>query len=306
MSEKLKITITPDQPLFLGEYDGIGQRKVDLLHVHALAENFLLWKDKPLLLWKDKGSLYVIGGQHRMTALRQFVFPAVKIKKLEMDALVFTVADVPKGMATRDYLLLLIESDNAGKENSNFDLAQLDHRKPWYSIPKKYGLEFGHGGSAKTLHTEAIIRAMTLARGYLETGRFVARPWLNVFDSDENEKDIDLAVLYSRWWDENVAMPVHKSSARVNLLKPVCLSLLLAIALDPSNGFPSNPDRLTATKAKHRTLFEAPAKLLACSLVDRTKGNNCAVVWTNLLEPINAAKKKDIGRLHAGGKEKWI
>ena len=306
MPVKTKITVTKDQPLFLGEYEGIGQRKVDLAHVRKLSESFALWQHKPLLLWKDKGgALYVIGGQHRMTALRQFIFPASKLSKMDMDAIVYVTSDVPAGMTSREFLLLLIASDNAGKENSSFDLAQLDHNKAWYRVPKAHGIEFGHGGNTKTLHTECIVRAVTLARGYLETGRFVTKPWLSTFEKDDNEKDIEKAVLYARWWDENVAMPVHKTSSRINLIKPTCLSLMLGMAFDPANAFPDNPDDLTASKAKHRTLLEAPAKLLACSLHDRTKGNACAPVWTGLLEPINSAKKRDTGRIYVGGHEKW-
>jgi hypothetical protein len=307
MPQKMKVTITADYPMFLGEHDGVGQRKVDLLHVHELAENFILWKDKPLLLWKkSNGVSYVIGGQHRMTALREFIFPATKVKKFDMDSLVYTVADIPNDMLERDFILLLIHSDNAGKENSSFDIAQLDHKKLWYSLPKSYGIEFGNGGNSKTLHTEVIIRATTIARGLLETGRFVARPWLNTFASDTDTHGIEKAILYARWWDENVAMPVHKTNARINMLKPTVLSLLLAVALDPANGLPQDPVNLTASKTKQRTLMEAPTKLMACSLYDRTKGNSAAVIWSNLLEPINAAKKKGNGRLYVGGNEKWV
>jgi hypothetical protein len=306
MPEKSKVTITLEQPQFLGEYDGVGQRKVDPIHVRELAENFALWKDKALLLWKDKRGTYVIGGQHRMKALREFVFPALDIDKLQMDALVYSAADVPAGMETRDLLLMLIQADNAGKENSTFDVAQLDHRKPWYSVTKAHGIEFGSGGTAKALQTEGIIRATAIARGYLETGVIKPYKWLDTYNDDMNTDEIERIVLYSRWWDENVTMPAAKISARISMNKPVCLSLFLAIVLDPKNGMPSSPADLHVTKAKHRTLLEAPTKLLACALYDRTKGNNYPTIWTQVLEPINSAKKAGTGRLLVGGFEKWI
>ena len=316
MPVKSKIAVTADQPLFLGEYEGVGQRKVDLPHVHELAQNFHLWKDKPLLIWKDKkGTSFVIGGQHRMKAVREFILPEKKLMSLDMDTIVYSALDIPAGVSERDFILLLITTDNAGKENSNYDIAQLDHRKLWYSIPKERGLEFGQGGNAKTLHTEAIIRATVIARSAIAKGTFTNKPWINTYMTDTDVKSIERAVLYACWWDDHVAMPAHKAVGQVNMNKPNCLSLIIALALDPDNGFPDDPSSLSAYgKPKQRTLLEAPGKLLSSNLYDRTKGNSCGVVWTQLMEPINAAKKKDIpgsgttgtgGRLHVKGLEKW-
>ena len=306
MPKKSKVFITADSPLFLGEYDGIGQRRVDPVHVHELAENFHLWKDKPLLLWEDrKGASYVIGGQHRMKALREFVLPALNTSKLQMEALTYTAADVPRGMDDRDYLLALIQADNAGRENPTFDIAQLDHRKPWYCITKSHGIEFGSGGNSKNLQTEGIIRAATIARNYRATGIVRPMKWLETYMEDDNSNESEMLVRYARWWDEQVAMPASGTSAKINMNKPACMSLLFAIVLDTENGLPSNPESLQVSKAKQRTLLEAPTKLLGVSLYDRTKGSDYAGVWTRTLEPINAMKKT-IGRLYANGAEKWI
>ena len=304
MPTKTKITVTKDYPSLLGDYEGVGQRKIDLLHVHALAENFSLWKDKPLTIWSSKEGMFVVGGQHRMTALREFIFPALKSKKTDMDVIVYTEADAPKGMSVRDFLLLLIVSDNAGKENSPFDLAQLDHSKPWYALTKKYGIEFGSGGNAKSLQAEAIIRAVSIARNYLATGRFSSGPWLKTFETDTDEEEITKCIHYAMWWEEHVTIPASKVSHRNNVMKPTCLSLLLGIILDPANDMPSDPADLLKSRAKHKTLLGAPERLLSCNLYDRAKGNHCPTVWTNMLEPVNSAKQ-EAGRLLIGGKEKW-